>query len=60
MKTYHFKFSVNADSEKSAAEIMRAIGILCKKLKPAELVRMGEIAEKEPAKLQLAKTYLGV
>jgi len=60
MKPYTFDFTIEAEKPEEAQIKMTALSILARKLKAHELQRLAQVVEKEPAKMILAKKYLGL
>jgi hypothetical protein len=59
-QSFKFNITIQANSQEQAMQKMEAHARIEKRLTPPELIRLGEIVETQPDKLQLAKQYLGV
>ena len=57
---HKFEISIAAKSQEEAAEKLRCATTFIKKFSLAELQRLAEVVEKEPAKVAFAKKALGL
>ena len=60
MKPYTFNFTIEAASPEEAKMKMTALSVLATKLRAFELHKLAHVVEKEPAKMLIARKYLGL
>ena len=60
MTTFNYEINIEATTEAEADTKMKAITVLVKKLKSAELAKLAHIVQNDPIKTAMAKKALGV
>jgi hypothetical protein len=57
---YNYNVALEAETEAEAIQKMKAATSLIKHLSTRELTRLAEVVEKEPGKVKVAKSFLGL
>ena len=60
MTNYNYEINIEATTEAEADTKMKAVTVLVKKLKAAELTKLAHIIQNDPIKTAMAKRALGV